>query len=101
MNYMKLDKLLPRALRIRGVTNHFEIREIVPCFTEDDGEEDEEDDAGARDKSDRAPEPGEGSLRHGSDTAPGSTVAWAIPCCSGRLEEMAEQTVPETLLTQL
>lgn len=34
-------------------------------------------------------------------TAPGSTAACSVPWRSGRLEEMTEQTVPETLLTQL
>ena len=46
-------------------------------------------------------EPADGSLSHSSEIPPGLSVACMIPCCSGRLEEMTEQTVPETLLTQL
>lgn len=38
---------------------------------------------------------GERSRSHGSGVVPGSTDARS----SGRLEEMAEQTVPQTLLT--
>lgn len=49
----------------------------------------------------RMSEPGDGSLSHSSTMLYGLSVACIIPCCLGRLEEMGEQTVPETLLTQL
>lgn len=80
----------------KGVTNHSKICEMAACFTS-------EDDVGLFSQLPRIRmlEPADGSLSHGSEIPPGSSVACMIPCCSGRLEEMTEQTVPETLLTQL
>jgi len=89
----------------KGVTNHSNICGIAVCFTSADdvrlSSELPRLRIGAGD-GERLLEPGDGSLSHRSRIPPGfSVVARIIPCCSGRLEEMAEQTVPETLLTQL
>lgn len=88
----------------KGVTNHSKICGIAACFTSEDDvrlfSELPRTRIGVGDVE-RSLEPGDDSLSRGSKIPPGLNVACMIPCCSGRLEEMTEQTVPETLLTQL